>query len=204
LAAAELERTRLGSFERTEELSVAQVTFEQRTQELEETRKTRNALDTAIRNKMNDSDSLLKALNESRLLFNQGLWAQMDPATVGSMIAGGEFQGTSLTKTVDPNIVTITGNYVGFRWGFPETEKGKEQAKKFQEKYVEQHTIPAFDTYVLPTDGVFAEADRGRSNCGEKLDLTRFWKWDETTIPSCPRPLKKKRSHHRVVPNVRK
>ena len=42
---------------------------------------------------------------------------------------------------------------------------------------VEEAFIP------LSTDGVFAEAVLGRYNASEKLDITRFWDWQESPIP---------------------
>ena len=38
----------------------------------------------------------------------------------------------------------------------------------------------------LPTEGVFAEAVLGRYNASEKLDITRFWDWQESPIPHQP------------------
>lgn len=35
----------------------------------------------------------------------------------------------------------------------------------------------------IPTTGVFAEAVLGRSNSAEKLDITRFWNWQDSPIP---------------------
>src|SRR6185436_9409815 len=34
--------------------------------------------------------------------------------------------------------------------------------------------------------GVFAEAVLGRSNSAEKLDITRFWNWQDSPIPLQP------------------
>ena len=35
----------------------------------------------------------------------------------------------------------------------------------------------------IPTGGVFAEAVLWRSNSAEKLDITRFWNWQDSPIP---------------------
>ena len=35
----------------------------------------------------------------------------------------------------------------------------------------------------LPSGGVFAEAVLGRFNSAEKLDITRFWNWQDSPIP---------------------
>src|SRR5690606_18459731 len=45
---------------------------------------------------------------------------------------------------------------------------------------VNQRLIP------IPTGGVFAEAVLGRSNSAEKLDITRFWNWQDSPIPLTP------------------
>jgi hypothetical protein len=38
----------------------------------------------------------------------------------------------------------------------------------------------------MPTGGVFAEAVQGRFNSAEKLDLSRFWNWQDSPIPLTP------------------
>ncbi|MFN8432166.1 MAG: hypothetical protein U0V04_19450 [Spirosomataceae bacterium] len=38
----------------------------------------------------------------------------------------------------------------------------------------------------MPTGGIFAEAVLGRSNSAEKLDITRFWNWQDSPIPILP------------------
>jgi hypothetical protein len=40
------------------------------------------------------------------------------------------------------------------------------------------------DQIYLPGSGVFAEAVLGRSNAAEKIDLTRFWNWQDSPIPN--------------------
>lgn len=40
------------------------------------------------------------------------------------------------------------------------------------------------DQIFLPSSGVFAEAVLDRSNAAEKIDLTRFWKWQDSLIPN--------------------
>lgn len=36
----------------------------------------------------------------------------------------------------------------------------------------------------LPSSGIFGEAILGRSNASEKIDLTRFWNWQDSPIPN--------------------
>ena len=42
------------------------------------------------------------------------------------------------------------------------------------------------DLVPLPSGGTFAEAVLGRYNCAEKLDMTRFWNWQDSPIPLLP------------------
>ena len=45
------------------------------------------------------------------------------------------------------------------------------------------YSTTAEDLVPLPSGGVFAEAVLGRSNSAEKLDITRFWNWQDSPIP---------------------
>ena len=47
-------------------------------------------------------------------------------------------------------------------------------------------TLIKQDIVPLGTGGVFAEAVLGRSNAAEKLDITRFWDWQDSPIPLQP------------------
>ncbi|MEO8110131.1 MAG: hypothetical protein ABI594_08870 [Ginsengibacter sp.] len=42
---------------------------------------------------------------------------------------------------------------------------------------------PVSDDIYLPTSGIFAEAILGRSNASEKIDITRFYNWQDSPIP---------------------
>ncbi len=55
------------------------------------------------------------------------------------------------------------------------------QLAKWSEK--ELREIRDVQDLHLPTAGLFAEAVLGRSNSAEKIDLTRWWNWQESPIP---------------------
>ena len=134
-----------------------------------------------------DTD-LLAQLASEELAFNQAIWAQLEPAQVGELLAGRRHAGRLLTETLDPQPIAIVGNLVAFRWGF-----GAHEAAEAAE-FVQRHLGDDGDstdrsTVVLPTGGVFAEAVPGRATSAEKIDLRRFWKWDDTTIPILPTPI---------------
>ena len=48
------------------------------------------------------------------------------------------------------------------------------------------HSVKDQRLVPIPTDGVFAEAVLGRSNSAEKLDITRFWNWQDSPAPLTP------------------
>lgn len=43
--------------------------------------------------------------------------------------------------------------------------------------------LPVVDDIYLPSKGIFAEAVLGRSNASEKIDITRFYNWQDSPIP---------------------
>ena len=52
----------------------------------------------------------------------------------------------------------------------------------------------------VPTSGVFAEAVLGRSNSAEKLDITRFWNWQDSPIPLEPTEISPVATGSRATP----
>src|SRR5262249_9768793 len=52
----------------------------------------------------------------------------------------------------------------------------------------------------IPTGGVFAEAVLGRSNSAEKLDITRFWHWEDSPIPMLPTEIAPVQTGSRATP----
>jgi hypothetical protein len=164
---------------------------EQVTQRAEDRKTIQRQLSATIEGQTLAAEEIIKRINQHKLAFNQALWMQLNPTSVGTMLDGHEHLGTALVETVDPKPIAVFGNYLGFRWNFPDTPEGDQDSEKFTRRYVDTVKVPALDTHVLPTDGVFAEAVLGQANAAEKLDLTRFWHWDENTIPILPTAIKK-------------
>ncbi len=136
-----------------------------------------------LRAEVAEMDALL---SPQRMPLSQAVWLGMDPAAVGTMLHNRSYRGTRLSETVDPRTVAVSGTYPGFRRAFPGTEEGRREARNFEARYLAHGEAQVEQVHVLPTGGVFAEAVLGAANSGEKLDLTRFWKWDEDTIPILP------------------
>ena len=81
--------------------------------------------------------------------------------------------------------MAISGNYLAFRWNYPTEEARKTWLDSA--KLAEGDDAPGLkETVAIPSAGVFAEAVLGRSNAAEKLDITRFWNWQDSPIPILP------------------
>ncbi len=87
----------------------------------------------------------------------------------------------------------MTGNYLIFRMPWeardlldatgPAAGTGTEPAwLEWVGKHADYQTTVE-DLVPLPSGGVFAEAVLGRANSAEKLDITRFWNWQDSPTP---------------------
>ena len=74
--------------------------------------------------------------------------------------------------------VTVTGDAEDQRWA-PEQEAWR----KWLSLRGLDRPAPKSEIIPLPSGGVFAEAVLGRFNAAEKMDLTRFWNWQDSPIP---------------------
>src|SRR5688572_31339603 len=86
---------------------------------------------------------------------------------------------------VDPRLLAVTGTHAVFRMLLDTAARAAWQ----EELYEWGITGPDSrreDLVPLPTGGVFAEAVLGRSNSAEKLDVTRFWNWQDSPPPFAP------------------
>ena len=136
-------------------------------------------------NVLKEYDRMFGILEQHQLVLNQQMWMRIDAYTWHRQLTGktypdAPYQGQPLGGLVDPTPVGYFGNYVAFTWDFPSSSAGP---KEFQEKFQNQSDKT---TIVLPTEGVFAEAVLGQSNSAEKIDITRFWNWQDSPIPILP------------------
>jgi GH25 family lysozyme M1 (1,4-beta-N-acetylmuramidase) len=103
-------------------------------------------------------------------------------AALGLLFSRYQYQDEPLLSQIDPTPVTVVGNYLVFRmpadgdkrWLAWLREKGLDGPHR------DERIVP------LPTGGVFGEAVLGRYNSAEKIDLTRFWNWQDSPIPILP------------------
>lgn len=140
-----------------------------------------------------DPAQTLKArLAQDQLHYSQVVWRAMDSATIALLLAPFTYAGQPLAQVVDPAPLGVTGNYLIFRmpWEARDLLDSAEPTGMGTDKawmeWVGKHADyqATVDDFVpLPSGGVFAEAVLGRSNCAEKLDITRFWNWQDSPTP---------------------
>lgn len=140
------------------------------------------------------SDELKTHLQSNRLHYSRTVYESLDPSQVSALLAGFSFEGQPLLAGVEPRPFAIAGNYLVLRAPADEDEDEVGNGGRSRTSWgrlVDQfhlgemgHNPPRLIS--LPSGGVFAEAVLGRSNSAEKLDITRFWDWQESPIPLTP------------------
>jgi hypothetical protein len=129
------------------------------------------------------SPDALAHLVDHQLYYSQAVWRSLDPATIGIMlsqltwpVAG---QQRPLVELVDPTPAAVAANYLVLRL----SGEGVEQHKKWLEEKNIRVGERREELVPIPSGGVFAEAVLGRSNSAERLEITRFWNWQDSPIP---------------------
>lgn len=126
---------------------------------------------------------LVSHLLDHRLYYSQVIWRSLDPATIGVLLSGYTWrldgQSRRLVEIVDPTPVAIVANYLALRLSGDAADEYNAWIARAKLKVGSTRE----DQVPIPTGGVFAEAVLGRANSAEKLDITRFWDWQESPIP---------------------
>lgn len=131
---------------------------------------------------------LLEHLQANRAHYGQAIIRSLDTATIVGLLAPFTWNGRPLVDLVEPTPVTVAGNFLVLRAPVDDDEDsgvtGKTWAALLDELGIGSRT----DERLVPmaTGGVFAEAVLGRSNSAEKLDITRFWNWQDSPAPLTP------------------
>lgn len=137
---------------------------------------------------------LAKHLQAHRDHYSRAVFRALDSTTLTLLLSRFKWNGKPLIEQVEPTPVSVAGNYVILRapvdvdedsgivenkvplkWGDLLKRRGVEPGKQRDERVVP-----------IQTGGVFAEAVLGRANSAEKLDITRFWNWQDSPIPLTP------------------
>jgi len=121
---------------------------------------------------------LADKLNENSTYYSQLIWNNLSSQEVSLLLSSYSYKGKRLVEYTDTQPLAIHGNYIVLKYNDEEDESWQD----FKEIHVDlnqsiQQTVP------MATGGTFAEAVLGRSNASEKLDITRFWNWQESPIP---------------------
>jgi hypothetical protein len=130
-----------------------------------------------------DMGNISSRLMADQLHYSQRIWMKADRQSLIMQLApyickiGGK--DIRLVEWIDPVPVTVAGNYVAF----PLTYEADKEWTDWKERETTA-ALPQVSLVPLPTGGVFAEAVLGEFNSAEKLDATRFWKWQESLIPN--------------------
>ncbi|MGW5637846.1 hypothetical protein [Streptomyces sp. NPDC003832] len=125
---------------------------------------------------------LMEHLQENALHYSSAIWRSLDAATMTTLLATYTLNGKRLIEVIEPIPLTVTGNYLVFRYpGLSDAEQ-----RELRGRLLGSGDTPLEDLVPLPSGGVFAEAVLGRSNSAEKLDITRFWNWQDSPLPILP------------------
>jgi len=127
-------------------------------------------------------------LNANALHYTMALVRLADPSVIGMLLSSLRIKGGSLLGRVDPVPISSVGNYLVFRcpalaqtswWRALRDARGlpKQPGEVIGRR---EALVP------LASGGVFAEAVLGRFNSAERLDLSRFWNWQDSPIPLVP------------------
>ncbi len=137
---------------------------------------------------------VLGHLRANAMYYTMGLLRGLDASVIGLALGSRWLNGRPLLGQIDGRPLTTAGNYLVFRWPAAQhsgawieqvAERGlptghPDDAKKVDARWRRESLLP------MPSGGVFAEAVRGRFNSAEKLDLTRFWNWQDSPTPLVP------------------
>jgi hypothetical protein len=161
-------------------------------------------------------NDLLRHLNENLEYYHKVLWNNMDADKRLMMLEGFQVEVPgrihpgqttpepneyrSLASVVENKIISIVGNSIvmpvargfnlnsNFRFDtdMVELEDGKKVSKLHNYYMPDGYYKSAPYRISVPTRGVFGEAISGACNSCEKIDDSRYWKWEEHPIPDSP------------------
>ena len=140
------------------------------------------------------SRNLLDHLNENIERYHHAIWARMSPDRRYMLLDGFEAPnsgGRSVASVVENELIGIVGNCLvmpvarGFHLD-PTFKQDVENPVDLFEHY--QPNTPIEPSRVaVPTRGVYCEAVMGACNSCEQKEETRFWRWEESPIPTSRR-----------------
>jgi hypothetical protein len=132
--------------------------------------------------------NLKQHLMENRMHYSQAVYRSLDSTQIAFLLAGFgvEVDGklVPVSQVIEPRPIRYIGNYLAFRMN-SDASSDESWAQWLKDHGIHLGTSKE-DIVPLPSGGTFAEAVLGRSNSAEKLDITRFWNWQDSPIPLQP------------------
>ncbi|MDZ5663378.1 hypothetical protein SFC79_16510 [Nocardioides sp. S-58] len=124
--------------------------------------------------------SYVDHLERHALHYSQAIWRSRSTAQFFDLLSQHQLNGRPAAYSVDPRPVAFTDNYAVF--AMPAVPDDDEWTQLLQSRGLAVGEARE-DLVPLPSGGVFAEAVLGTANSAEKIDLTRFWNWQDSPIP---------------------
>lgn len=136
--------------------------------------------------------NLKNHLMDNQMYYSQKVFRSLSISDIAMLLSGfsvkvnmdGKSKTVPVSQVIEPKAIRFIGNYLAFKMN-SNPVSDLEWAK-----WLNEHGIilgsKKVDIVPLASGGTFAEAILGRSNCAEKLDITRFWNWQDSPIPLQP------------------
>lgn len=132
--------------------------------------------------------NLIQHLNDNQLHYSQAVLRNLDAAMIAGLLSAYSVtlngQSVPLVQAAEPKPLRIVGNYLAFKINADPARDA--EWRTFMANRGIAIGQAKVDVVPLSSGGIFAEAVLGRFNCAEKLDLTRFWNWQDSPIPIQP------------------
>ncbi|MEZ4388923.1 MAG: hypothetical protein R3D98_15365 [Candidatus Krumholzibacteriia bacterium] len=112
--------------------------------------------------------------------YSRAVWRSVDESDITTLLSDYTFEGRPVVDHIDRKPVAISGQYLVFAYHHRPEPAWTEWLKAHG--FLADRTA-SVELLPMPTGGVFAEAVQGRANAAERLDLTRFWNWQDSPIP---------------------
>lgn len=132
---------------------------------------------------------LIAHLNDHLEHYHKALWLDMTAERrfmlLDGIILEGKGEGRSLASLVENELLAVVGNSLVFPVA-PGLNLNPDFGLKQSLTDFYMTTSPDPISVAVPTKGVFAEAAMGNCNACEKMDDSRFWRWEESPIPDSP------------------
>ena len=147
---------------------------------------------------LQEIESTLRHVVENTIMYSQAIWASVSPEERAMLLerytfASSKLYGSDvgfevpLMNCVANSIEGFYGNCMIMPFTYPPEVAAKmgTSTKKAQDAIFRYHTEafrPPEVTISVPTGGMIGEAVLGGSNASEKIDITRFWNWQDSPI----------------------